>query len=139
MDDDRAIPPLDGSITPFVGLVDFHAEYNPSLPWVGFPSPHAPDEATYISYLEFAKATHRVAHSIRPSGTGIDREPVALLLHCDVILYIAYIIGLMRVVFVVCLSASSTIELDRLTSYFDSLFSSLPTTPPKRYPTCSKR
>lgn len=105
MDDDRAIPPLDGSITPLVGLADFQAEYNPSLPWVGFPSPHAPDEATYISYLEFAKATHRVAHSIRPPETGIDREPVALLFHCDVILYIAYIIGLMRVGFVPVLIA----------------------------------
>ncbi len=100
-------PPLDGSITVLPGFADFHAANNPHRPWVVFPSSQSPTNIVSISFLEFAKATHRVAHAIRPNRQGRDGEVVALLLNCDSILYLAIIAGIIRAGLTVCIDPSS--------------------------------
>ncbi|KAH8102928.1 hypothetical protein BXZ70DRAFT_927267 [Cristinia sonorae] len=89
------LPPLDGSIPVLPGWVDFHAEYNPSSLWAVFPS-QGNTEVESITFFEYAQATHRVAHSLRPNRSGKDGEIVAILIHCDSILYLALIVGMVR-------------------------------------------
>lgn len=95
-------PPLDGSIPVLPGFADFHAEHNPDLPWVVFPSPEDPTKTSSISFKQFAKATHRVAHAVRPNRLeGKDGDVVGVVIHSDSILYIAVLVGLVRAGFVV--------------------------------------
>ena len=95
-------PPLDGSIPVLPGFADFHAEHNPDRPWVVFPSRQDPTKVESISYAEFARATHRVAHAFRPNREGQrDGEVVAVVVNCDSIMYLAMIVGLVRAGFVV--------------------------------------
>ncbi|CAL1703601.1 unnamed protein product [Somion occarium] len=96
MSDDRPYPPLDGTITVLPGFVDFQAEHHPTLPWAIFPSIENPQEPTIITFEEFTRATHRIAHALRPQRSGQDGEIVALAIHCDTILYVATMIGLIR-------------------------------------------
>ncbi|KAL6302718.1 hypothetical protein BKA93DRAFT_736353 [Sparassis latifolia] len=93
----RALPPLDGSITVLPGFLDFHAEQNPNLPFFFYPSadPTAVKPAS-VSYLEFAHATHRIAHAFRPGRAGPDRAVVAVVVTCDTLLYHALVVGIMR-------------------------------------------
>lgn len=67
-----------------------------------FPNRHDPTKIDSVSYFEFAKATHRVAHLARPGRKGKDGEVAAVLLHCDTIVYITAILGMMRAGFIVC-------------------------------------
>ncbi|KAI0337721.1 acetyl-CoA synthetase-like protein [Trametopsis cervina] len=90
------LPPLDGSLTVIPGFVDFHATHNPQHPWVLFPSFEDPTQPITFTFSELAKATHRVAHRVRPGRKGEDGEVVALLIHTDAILYSALIQGLIR-------------------------------------------
>ncbi|CAL1709603.1 unnamed protein product [Somion occarium] len=96
MSNEIKFPPLDWSITVIPGFVDFQAEHNPAGTWAKFPSPERPGEATSVSYLELAKATHRVAHALRPYRDGQEREVVAIIVECDTILYIALLLGVAR-------------------------------------------
>ncbi|TCD69319.1 putative NRPS-like protein biosynthetic cluster [Steccherinum ochraceum] len=95
-DEQLRYPPLDGSLPAFWGALDWHAEYNPSTPWVIFPTPHGPEATKTLSFLEFAQASHRVAHVLRPGRAGPEGQVVALLLHCDSIHYNAMLAGTMR-------------------------------------------
>ncbi|KAJ3555784.1 hypothetical protein NM688_g2384 [Phlebia brevispora] len=91
-------PPLDGSLNLLPGLVDWQAEHNPDRPWAIFPTPDS-QATTSVSFAEFAKASHRVAHAARPitqRADGRDGEVVAVLLQTDSILYIAVLAGLLR-------------------------------------------
>ncbi|KZT07261.1 acetyl-CoA synthetase-like protein [Laetiporus sulphureus 93-53] len=72
-------PPLDGSVAALPGFLDFHVIHNPSIP-----------------VLQFADATHRVAHHIRPEHAGPERAIVGMLLHCDILLYHAITTGAVR-------------------------------------------
>ncbi|KAH8107711.1 acetyl-CoA synthetase-like protein [Cristinia sonorae] len=89
-------PPLDGSLHPLFGFVDWQAEHNPSQPFVVFPEDGATGAAQTLSFSEFSEATHRVAHAVRPGRKGRDREVVALVINCDTLLYQALIIGVSR-------------------------------------------
>lgn len=89
-------PPLDGSLTVIPGFLDFHAERHPERAWALFPSRTDPTQAESISFGEFAKASHRFAHLVRPGRAGKDGEVVTLLIHCDTILYLAVLTGLIR-------------------------------------------
>lgn len=90
-----ALPPLDGSISVLPGFVDFHAERNPDLPWALLSAgPELPVQS--ISFAEYARATHRIAHKLRPERAGKDKEVVAILINCDTIVYLALIAGLVR-------------------------------------------
>jgi acyl-CoA synthetase (AMP-forming)/AMP-acid ligase II len=103
MSDNPVFPPLDGSISILPGLVDFHAQHNPTRPWAVL-APETGSKTTEISFLEFAKATHHVAHTFRPDSTHADGEMIAMLLDCDTVLYIALIAGLVRAGYVVRVS-----------------------------------
>lgn len=96
--DNVELPPLDGSIGYVLpGFVDFHAKYNPDLPFYVFPYPNLEsDELRTTSYLEFAQATHRAAHHFRPNREGLEGTVVALVLSVDTLLYHAVLVGLIR-------------------------------------------
>lgn len=97
----RPRPPTDGSLPCLVGQTDWQAEYNASEPILVFPHPEVPGENVSITYAEFAVATHRIAHSVRPGREGQEGEVMAMLLHCDTIVYQAMIVGLVRAGFIV--------------------------------------
>ncbi|KAL6300002.1 hypothetical protein BKA93DRAFT_741263 [Sparassis latifolia] len=86
------LPPLDGSLSVLPGFLDFHAEHNTDYPFYTFPDP----EYLPVSFKEFAYATHRVAHAMRPNRAGPNRAVVALIIHCDTLLYEAVMVGLIR-------------------------------------------
>ena len=92
----RARPPHDGSLTVIPGFVDFHAEHNADFPWAKYPSRSEPGAIEVITFSQFAEATHRVAHKVRPARQGSDGEVVTLLIHCDTILYVTTLAGLIR-------------------------------------------
>ena len=92
----QKLPPLDGSLNVLPGFVDFHAEHNPFDPWVKFPSRSEAGKVDCLTFQDFAEATHRVAHAMRPVGTGRNGEVVAIVINCDAILYLALLAGLIR-------------------------------------------
>jgi acyl-CoA synthetase (AMP-forming)/AMP-acid ligase II len=100
MHSEFARPPLDGSISVLPGFADFHAKHNPDREWARLAS-QGDLPYTSISYTQFADATHRVAQHFRPDRTHAKGEVVALLIHCDTILYVALFVGLIRAGFVV--------------------------------------
>ncbi|EKM57056.1 uncharacterized protein PHACADRAFT_208208 [Phanerochaete carnosa HHB-10118-sp] len=99
MSDCPAFPPLDGLIPVLPGFADFHAEHNADKPWVLWPSQEGSKPGS-ISFLQFANATHRIAHMLRPNRGGPEGEVVAILINCDSVLYLALIVGLVRAGFV---------------------------------------
>ena len=86
-------PRLDGTVL-LSDLADFNLQHNPTLP--AFVYSDIPESITEISFLEFARACHRVAHAIRPNRTGLEGEVVALIANTDTILYLALIAGMVR-------------------------------------------
>ena len=96
------VPSLDGSLRVIPDMVDFHALHNPDRPWAIFPSPSG-TETIAITFKEFADATHRIAHALRPLPTlpaeqADVRKPdvVAILALCDTILYTVLLAGMVR-------------------------------------------
>lgn len=89
-------PPLDGSLTVVPGFVDFHAQHNPERPWVILAADSKESSSTRVSFREYASATHRVAHHVRPGRVGCDGEVIAVLINCDAVLYLAVIAGVIR-------------------------------------------
>jgi hypothetical protein len=86
-------PPLDYShLLP--DLINFHMERNPSFPAFVYTNESVPDTLTEISLLEFGRATHRVAHALRPSRQGPDGEVVMVIANTDTILHHAVVAGL---------------------------------------------
>jgi acyl-coenzyme A synthetase/AMP-(fatty) acid ligase len=127
MSTEPAMPPLDGSISYVVpGLVDFHAEHNPDRPWafLASDSHHPP---SWVTFLEFAKATHRVAHALRPGRTGPEKEVVALLINCDNVMYLALIAGMIRAGLIV--RSSSGVTVYRLTAGSPAIYQPFPLSP----------
>ena len=59
---------------------------------------------TAVSYNEFADATHRIAHTVREGPIRGNGEVVAVIIHCDSVLYLAALAGLVR--------AGLTVSLD---------------------------
>ncbi|KAG1726867.1 putative aminoadipate reductase [Suillus paluster] len=86
-------PPLDGSLL-FPDIIDFHMQRNASLPMYIFPDPQT-GALTSISYREFGRATHRIAHALRPRRAGAEGEVTAIVVHTDTLLYTTLIAGLM--------------------------------------------
>lgn len=86
-------PSLESPIT-VPELLDFHYEHNPTHPIYVF----AQDEqgTTEISYLEFVRACHRLAHIIRPHRTGPERAVVAVVALVDTLVYETIIAGVIR-------------------------------------------
>lgn len=90
------LPPLDEYFT-IPEAVDFHSEHNADHPMYAFSADDRPHIITTISYLEFARASHRVAHAARPRGASRkDGQVVAVIALVDTISYQAITVGLMR-------------------------------------------
>lgn len=104
----RPRPPIDGSLSVLSGHADWQAEHQHSEPFNVFPHPDDPKTIVSISFGEFAKATHRVAHLLRPGRVGEDGEVAVMLLNTDTVIYMAMIVGLMRAGMVVCLCSVLT-------------------------------
>lgn len=83
------------------GFVDFYAENSPDALFAIWESTTSQDGLFRLTYPEFAKATHRVAHMLRPGRTGEDGEVVAIVIHTDSVLYCALLMGCIRAGFVV--------------------------------------
>ncbi|KAI9458226.1 acetyl-CoA synthetase-like protein [Boletus coccyginus] len=84
------LPQLDCSLL-FPDLINFHMQNNPSLPmWV-----YLNDQGvTEITFLEFGRAAHRIAHALRPGRTGDDGQVVILIANTDTILHQVVIAGM---------------------------------------------
>lgn len=86
-------PPLDYSHL-FSDLINFHMERNPSFPTFVYANESVPDTLTEISFREFGRAAHRIAHALRPFRQGLDEEVVMLIANTDTILHHAAVAGL---------------------------------------------
>ncbi|KAG6878054.1 putative NRPS-like protein biosynthetic cluster [Termitomyces sp. T159_Od127] len=91
-------PPLDGSVT-IPESVDFNWQHNADLPMFAYEMDGS-SKVTEITFLEFGRACHRVAHLVRPGRAGSDREIVAFIALADTIVYQAVTIGVMIAGFV---------------------------------------
>ncbi|KIP12212.1 hypothetical protein PHLGIDRAFT_508051 [Phlebiopsis gigantea 11061_1 CR5-6] len=92
--------PLDESLPTLPHIADFYATYNHDAPWLMYPFKGLGDRPGTISYGEMARASHRVAHILRPGREGPEREVIAVILNTDTVLYAAVILGLMRAGFI---------------------------------------
>ncbi|KAF8129542.1 acetyl-CoA synthetase-like protein [Boletus edulis] len=86
-------PPLDHSLL-LTDLVNFHMERNPSYPVFVYANESVHNTVTEISFLEFGRAAHRVAHALRPSRQGPNEEVVIIIANTDTIFYHAILVGL---------------------------------------------
>ena len=53
-------------------------------------------ESGAVTFGEVSRATHRIAHRLRPHRSGTEGEVVGVLVQCDVILYITLLVGMTR-------------------------------------------
>lgn len=90
------VPPLDNGLTVLPGFVDFQAQNNPEKPFAIWQRQDAHGGTQSVSYLQFAQATHRIAHALRPNREGEEGQVVAILIHTDALLYMAVIAGCCR-------------------------------------------
>ena len=96
------LPPLDGSIPILPDFIDFQAEHNGARPCVVWPTAGSPTGTRALTFAEFSDASHRLAHILRPGRTGKDGESIGVLIHTDVLLYMAVLAGMFRAGLIVC-------------------------------------
>lgn len=87
-------------------LLQFHYEHNPEQPLFIYDGHSDSDDLTEIKYLEFIRASHRASHLIRPPGSGVNRQVVAVVALLDTLVYTAVVAGLMQAGLVVSLTVS---------------------------------
>ncbi|KAJ4474509.1 acetyl-CoA synthetase-like protein [Lentinula aciculospora] len=75
-------------------LLDFHYEHNSTCPIYVFAREE--QEMTEISYLEFVRACHRLAHIVRPARVGPERAVVAIVALVDTLVYETIIAGVIK-------------------------------------------
>jgi acyl-CoA synthetase (AMP-forming)/AMP-acid ligase II len=92
--DHPTLPPLHNSPT-IPEALDFHAEHNAVHPIYAF-SQNGEINATQITFLEFARASHRIAHALRPDRKGPAGQVVGVIMLVDTILYQTTTAGLLR-------------------------------------------
>jgi len=88
-------PPTDGSVN-LPETLDFHTKHNSDKPLYVFTKDDTSNDVTEITFLEFARACHRVAHVVRPNRAGPDGLVVAFMALADTILYQAITMGLIK-------------------------------------------
>jgi hypothetical protein len=93
LDPTPELPPLDCSLL-FTDLINFHMKRNPTFPMFMYPNETVPGTNTEISFLEFGRAAHRVAHTLRPSRQGPDGQVVMVIANTDTILHHAVVAGI---------------------------------------------
>ncbi|KAH9476002.1 putative NRPS-like protein biosynthetic cluster [Psilocybe cubensis] len=87
-------PPRDCSVT-LPEVVDFHIKNNPDYPvWIF--NEDGQSDITKVTYLEYGRACHRVAHKMRPGRRGPEGELIAIVAFSDNLLYNAVSVGLIR-------------------------------------------
>jgi acyl-coenzyme A synthetase/AMP-(fatty) acid ligase len=96
MASDTEFPPLDGSITGVIGMLDWQVEHNPDKQCMIWPSADSPTGTKGVTNAEYAEATHRIAHILRAGSQNNEREVVAIVLHTDTLLYCALMAGCIR-------------------------------------------
>lgn len=84
-------PPLDKNL---IETIAFHEKYNPDFPMFVF-SKDASQEATEITYGQFAKAARRVPGLLGIEVTPPSRPVVAIIAQADTLVYKAVEMGLM--------------------------------------------
>ncbi|KAF7296637.1 Aminoadipate reductase [Mycena chlorophos] len=98
-------PPLDDSANVSEAL-DFHIANRNLTPIYSFAVGNEDNSSsrtavlTSITHFEFARATHRVAHLVRPMRTGVDGEVVAIIALADTLLYQTLFAGCSKAGFV---------------------------------------
>ncbi|KAJ7195361.1 putative aminoadipate reductase [Mycena pura] len=75
--------------------VAFNAKHNPDAPFYVFAEPEPSPDVGIITHLEFARASQRAAHLLRPNRAGPAGEVVALIAASDGMLYHAVVVGLL--------------------------------------------
>ncbi|KIJ62359.1 hypothetical protein HYDPIDRAFT_114895 [Hydnomerulius pinastri MD-312] len=86
-------PPLDCSLL-FSDMINFHLERNPSFPIFVYGNEKLAGTTNEISFLEFGRAAHRIAHALRPARQGPDGEVVMIIANTDTILHHAVVAGM---------------------------------------------
>ncbi|KAH7890598.1 acetyl-CoA synthetase-like protein [Phlebopus sp. FC_14] len=86
-------PPLDGSLL-FADLINWHIDRNNSFPMFVYPNESVPGSTTSITFLEFGRAAHRVAHALRPGRHGPEGQVVILIANTDTLLHQAVVAGM---------------------------------------------
>lgn len=71
------------------------AKVNPNAPLYAFAEPDPSTEIVTITSLEFCRATHRAAWTLRSQFQGSDGDVVAVIAQADSIVYYAIVLGLM--------------------------------------------
>lgn len=102
--DTPVYPPIDGSLSTPVDFLDFNAKHNAKASYLVFPSSRSPQSVASVSFEQMALATHKVAHMLRPGREGPEGEVIAVLIHTDVPLYIAILLGIFRTGWIVSCS-----------------------------------
>ncbi|KIK92302.1 hypothetical protein PAXRUDRAFT_147631 [Paxillus rubicundulus Ve08.2h10] len=87
------LPPLDCSLL-FPDLINFHMERNPTFPMFMYPNEMVTGATTEISFLEFGRAAHRIAHTLRPSCQDPDGQVVMIIANTDSLLHHAVVAGI---------------------------------------------
>lgn len=109
-----ALPPTDGTLL-LSQTIDFHLRCNPTFPMYMFAE-EGSDSVTAVTFLEFARACHRVAHHVRPR-TSLQKmgQVVAIIASCDTIVYQALILGCLKAGLVVSRITFSKVPLPKET------------------------
>ncbi|KIJ62360.1 hypothetical protein HYDPIDRAFT_114897 [Hydnomerulius pinastri MD-312] len=87
------MPLLDGSLL-FSDLANFHMQKNGSLPIYVYANDKVPGSTTEITFLEFGRAAHRLAHALRPARQGPEGQVVMLIANTDTLLHHAVVVGM---------------------------------------------
>ncbi|KAH7886929.1 hypothetical protein F5I97DRAFT_1783745, partial [Phlebopus sp. FC_14] len=85
--------PLDGSLL-FYDLINFRMKKDPSHPIYVYANEQPPRDTTEITFLEFGRAAHRVAHILRPERYGPEGQVVMLIANTDTLLYHTVVAGM---------------------------------------------
>lgn len=89
----RKYPPTDGTVL-LSEVVDFNLKHNPMTPMYIYADDNTGHPIS-ITRLEFARACHRIAQVILPSGPRPNgRGVVAIIALCDTIVYQALMLGI---------------------------------------------
>ncbi|KAF9235376.1 hypothetical protein BU15DRAFT_15152, partial [Melanogaster broomeanus] len=86
-------PPLDCSLL-FSDLINFHMQKNPTFPIFIYADDEAPNGTREITFLEFGRAAHRIAHIFRPARQDDVGQVVMLIANTDTLLYHATLAGM---------------------------------------------
>jgi hypothetical protein len=90
----RSIPSQENAL--LHELLDFNMLRNSNKPSFSFVFP-GQDKLTEVTYFEFGRAAHRVAHYVRPHPfSGKDNEVVAILANIGTLGYHAITMGILR-------------------------------------------